>query len=229
MFYVYNARKLVASPATLAACAPPKLHLRLATPGVKDVHSESKPGRSGVRCGWTCGSRRGGGRSARGFTGVVPRVSHVAGTRNLAPDMAAKVDASDLVQETFLAASRDIAQFHGRGPDELRFWLKGILQHLMANTRRRYRGTRQRQLGREMPVGQGGAEDVMDLVASVSTSATSPSGRAMRRERADALHEGLLRLPEHYRQVIQWHHQERLPFEAIAGRLGVSPEAARKV
>ena len=33
-----------------------------------------------------------------------------------------------MVQETFLAAGRDIAQFRGGGPDELRGWLKGILQ-----------------------------------------------------------------------------------------------------
>jgi DNA-directed RNA polymerase specialized sigma24 family protein len=36
-------------------------------------------------------------------------------------------------------------------------------------------------------------------------------------------------LPEHYRQVVQWHHEERLTFEVIAGRLAISPEAARKV
>ncbi len=49
----------------------------------------------------------------------------------------------------------------------------------------------------------------------------------MRQERELALHRVLKGLPEHYRQVIEWHHQERLSFEAIAGRLGVSAEAAQ--
>jgi RNA polymerase sigma factor (sigma-70 family) len=51
----------------------------------------------------------------------------------------------------------------------------------------------------------------------------------MRCEREEALRRALRTLPEHYQSVIEWHHQERLPFDAIAGRLGVSAEAARKV
>ena len=37
------------------------------------------------------------------------------------------------------------------------------------------------------------------------------------------------RLPEHYRQVVLWHHDEGLTFEAIAARMGISAEAARKL
>jgi RNA polymerase sigma factor (sigma-70 family) len=51
----------------------------------------------------------------------------------------------------------------------------------------------------------------------------------MRHEREGALRTAMMHLPEHYRQVIQWHHEQRLTFEVIAGRLGISPEASRKV
>jgi RNA polymerase sigma-70 factor, ECF subfamily len=149
--------------------------------------------------------------------------------RELGSDLAAKVGASDMVQETFLAAGRDLSQFQGRGPLELRRWLRGILQNLLANTRRHYRGTRKRRVSREMPGGHGGSEQMRDPIEVAAASVTSPSGRAMRHERADALRAVMNGLPEHYRQVIQWHHQDRLPFEAIAARLGVSPEAARKI
>ena len=137
--------------------------------------------------------------------------------------------ASDIVQDTFLAAGRDIEQFRGAGPAELRGWLNGILKHLIINTRRRYRGTGKRRVGREIAGGRGGERAGETGGATISASATSPSGRAMRQERELALHRVLMGLPEHYRQVIEWHHQERLSFEAIAGRLGVSAEAARKV
>jgi RNA polymerase sigma-70 factor (ECF subfamily) len=147
--------------------------------------------------------------------------------RALAPDLAAKVGASDLVQETFLAAGRDIGQLRDRSPASLRCWLAGILQHLLANVRRRYRGTQKRRVDVEVAGGRGGSRE--DLMADVAASATSPSERAMRQEREKALREAMMNLPEHYRQVIQWHHEERLTFEEIAGRLGVSPEAARKV
>jgi RNA polymerase sigma-70 factor (ECF subfamily) len=148
--------------------------------------------------------------------------------RALAPDLAAKVGASDLVQETFLAAGRDIAQMRDCSAANLRCWLEGILRHLLANTRRRYRATQKRRLEAEV-AGGGGGDSRDDLVADVAASATSPSGRAMRREREKALREAMTDLPERYRQVIQWHNEERLTFEAIAVRLGISPEAARKV
>ncbi len=149
--------------------------------------------------------------------------------RELAPDLAAKVGASDMVQETFLAAGRDFAQWRGRSPVELRSWLEGILQHLLANTRRRYRGTRKRRVNLEISGSRVAGEARADLAATISVSATSPSGRAMKREREDALRTAILGLPEHYRKVIRWHHQDQLAFDAIAERLGISSEAARKI
>jgi RNA polymerase sigma-70 factor, ECF subfamily len=174
------------------------------------------------------GSDAAGGGRAEAFGGGLDQfrdyLTRVA-RREIGPDLAAKVSASDLVQETFLAAGRDVAQFRGAGPVALRGWLKGILKHLLGNIRRGYRLTGKRCVGREVGAGDGAA----GLWASVSASATSPSGCAMRIEREHALERALMALPEHYRQVILWHHQERLPFDAIAGRLGVSSEAARKV
>lgn len=146
-------------------------------------------------------------------------------TREIGADLAAKVSASDLVQETFLAAGRDIAQFHGAGPVELQCWLRGILRHLVNNIRRRYRKTGKRRVDREL-VGCGAAAGIG---AAVAASATSPSGHAMRVERQRALHDALDALPAHYQQVIRWHHQEHLTFDAIAVRLGISAEASRKV
>ncbi len=171
------------------------------------------------------GQADGLGRALEAFRGYLTLMAR----QELAPDLAAKVGASDLVQEPFLAAGRDIAQLRGRSPAELRSWLKGILEHLLANTRRRYRETRKRRVRLEVPGGQAGGETHGNLASNVSASATSPSGRVMRQEREDALREALVDLPDHYRQVIRWHHEERLTFEAIADRLGTSPEAARKV
>jgi RNA polymerase sigma-70 factor (ECF subfamily) len=149
--------------------------------------------------------------------------------RGLAPDLAAKVGASDLVQETFLAAGRDIAHLRGRSAAELRSWLVGILKHLLANTRRRYRGAQKRRVDLEVSCGRCERDADDDPVARVIASETSASGRARRHERENALREAMMYLPERYRQVIEWHHEERLTFETIAGRLGISPEAARKV
>ncbi len=103
--------------------------------------------------------------------------------REIGPDLAAKVSASDIVQETFLAAGRDISQFRGASPAELRGWLKGILKHLIINVRRRYSGTSKRRVDLEVAAVRGEGEGAGGWWATISASATSPSGCAMRQER----------------------------------------------
>ena len=129
-------------------------------------------------------------RSAVSSMPCMPTCCRSPGARSV-PTWRRRSSASDIVQETFLAAGRDIAQFRGAGPAELRGWLKGILKHLLSNTRRHYRETRKRRVDREM----GGDDAAPGLWATISASATSPSGCAMRREREDALQRVLLTLP----------------------------------
>src|SRR5881227_2251 len=49
-----------------------------------------------------------------------------------------KVDAADLVQDTFLQAHRDFGQFRGTTEEELIGWLRQILAHSLAMCVRRY-------------------------------------------------------------------------------------------
>ena len=70
--------------------------------------------------------------------------------RGLDADLVAKGGASDLVQETLLGAYRDFGAFHGCSRAELLAWLRKILQNNLAVHRRRYRGTRKRQLSLEI-------------------------------------------------------------------------------
>jgi RNA polymerase sigma factor (sigma-70 family) len=123
------------------------------------------------------------------------------------------------VQETLCVAMQKVPNFHGEGdtPARLHGWLERILDHQLANARYRYLGTGKRQLDRELPA------------IEMEDTATSPSTAARRKERQDALHAALERLPDHYRGVIVWRYWDRLGYEAIATRLGISTEAARKV
>src|SRR4051794_34643341 len=70
--------------------------------------------------------------------------------RELDTDLAAKVGASDLVQETLLAALRDAPTCRGRTREDLRPWLKAILGHVLANTRRHFRGAAKRRVAAEV-------------------------------------------------------------------------------
>jgi len=57
-----------------------------------------------------------------------------------------KLDASDLVQETFLEAHRNFAQFRGSDEPQLVRWLRQILAAKVANLVRHYFGTQGRDV-----------------------------------------------------------------------------------
>ncbi len=134
----------------------------------------------------------------------------------------AKVGASDVVQDTFVRAHRGFAGFRGRSEGEWRNWLRTILVRSLAQNRRRYELTAKRRRGSEVPISAGTAP------APASPDPT-PSRELVRLESERALLAAMDRLPEHYREAVTWHHRERLPFEEIGRRRGISAEAARKL
>ena len=140
----------------------------------------------------------------------------------LQPALKAKGNASDLVQETFLQAQCGVHQFRGRTAIEWRHWLRSILMRSIAQEHRRFSGTAKRQVQREVTI-----PDMMPLEDAGHVE--TPSRNLALRELETALIEGLERIPSHYREVVTWHHRERLSFEEIGRRQGISAEAARKL
>jgi RNA polymerase sigma-70 factor (ECF subfamily) len=139
-----------------------------------------------------------------------------------------KVDAADLVQETFLEAHRHFAQFRGTTEEGLVSWLRQILAANLANLVRRYCGTRRRdiRLERELAAELDQSSRLLDraLVAPGST----PSQQAVRREQAVLLADALRRLRDDYREVLILRHLEELSFPELARRLGRSVGSVEK-
>jgi RNA polymerase sigma-70 factor (ECF subfamily) len=145
---------------------------------------------------------------------------------DLDPDLRSKGGASDLVQQTFVEAQKDFAQFQGRTQRELLNWLGGILRHNLADFRRRYRDRAGRHVAREQPLSDvkgGGLRD--KLVADTPP----PEDKAAAAEEAEALRRAMERLSEDHRRVIALRHEEGLSFDDIARRMGRSPGAVRKL
>jgi RNA polymerase sigma-70 factor (ECF subfamily) len=143
----------------------------------------------------------------------------------MASDLQPKGGASDLVQETFLRAHREFAQFRGQSAEDLVAWLRAILLNLAANFRRSHRGTKKRRLAREVSLDGDGSND--DLKEQLIDDTPTPAGHAIRLEQLQSLQQALEWLPEHYRQVLRWRHHDNLPFEEIGRLLDRSPDAAR--
>ncbi|HEX2972744.1 MAG TPA: sigma-70 family RNA polymerase sigma factor [Tepidisphaeraceae bacterium] len=140
-----------------------------------------------------------------------------------------KIDPSDLVQETFLEAHRQFAQFRGVSEAEFLTWLRRILAGQLALLLRRYLGTKGRDitLERELAAQLDQSSHAVDrgLLASYST----PSQHAARREQTVLLAEALAKLPEDYREVIILRHLENLGFAEVAKRMGRSEDSVQKL
>jgi RNA polymerase sigma-70 factor (ECF subfamily) len=140
-----------------------------------------------------------------------------------------KVDAADLVQETFLEAHRGFARFQGTTEKELVCWLRQILAANLADLVRRYLVAQRRdvRLERELLVDVDHSSQALGEVLVAGHS--SPSQQAARREQAVLLAEALARLPEHYREVLILHHLEGLSFPEVGRRLGRSLDSVKNV
>ena len=140
-----------------------------------------------------------------------------------------KVDPGDVVQETFLEAHRQIAQFRGTSKAEFLAWLRRILAGQIALLVRRYFGTKGRdlKLEQELAVQLDQSSQMMD--GGLAASGSTPSQHASRREQAVLLANALSKLPVDYREVIVLRHLEGLPFAEVAGRMGRSEDSVQKL
>src|SRR5262249_39324474 len=113
-----------------------------------------------------------------------------------------KIDASDVVQDTFLKAHRHFAQFRGTSEGELVAWLREITVTSMANVVRHYCGSKRRDVHLERALAQELDQSSRLLDHSFVAAGNSPSEHAERREQGVLLAEALGQLPEDYREAV---------------------------
>lgn len=141
-----------------------------------------------------------------------------------------RISASDIVQETFLEANRDFAQFRGQSSGEFCAWLRRILvnnlhrvveQHVLAEKR-----TVRREISLEA-MATSLEQSTTRLDAILPDPGTSPSMNYQRHEQELELANLVADLPADYREVIVLRHIEALAFEEIAKRMERSAGAVR--
>jgi RNA polymerase sigma-70 factor (ECF subfamily) len=140
-----------------------------------------------------------------------------------------KVDASDLVQETFLEAHRNFARFRGGSEAEFVRWLRQILAGNLADLLRRYVGTQARDVRLEREIADALDQSSALLDRGLVAPYSSPSQQAVRREQAVLLADALAQLPDGYREVLVLRHLEGLTFPEAARRMGRSLDSVEKL
>lgn len=154
---------------------------------------------------------------------------HILAQTQLGRHLRAKVDASDLVQQTLLEAHRDFGAFQGGHEGELLAWLRCILAHNLYNEARHY-AAQQRDATREVSLDQmqtGVEQSSLALGRCLAADTPSPSADAVRRESAVQLADALAKLPDDYQQVLLLRVFEELPAEEVARRMGRTAGAVR--
>jgi RNA polymerase sigma-70 factor (ECF subfamily) len=139
----------------------------------------------------------------------------------------AKVDASDLVQQTLLEAYRDFGRFHGATEGEWLAWLKRILAHNAADFVRRYHQTDKRRAAREVALVNPNDSQAADGLANVAGADETPSQALLRKERELQLADALTRLSSDHCEVIVLRNLQRLAFDEVAERMGRSRPATQ--
>jgi RNA polymerase sigma-70 factor (ECF subfamily) len=139
------------------------------------------------------------------------------------PRLAARLDPSDVVQETLAEAHRRLDDYLSDRPLPLYPWLRQIAQDRLADLHRRHVRAGRRAVDREQSPGPVlSDQSVAELAHRLVGSATGPSEMARRREQSGQLRQALLRLSETDREVLILRHLEHLSPKEIAAVLGVS-------
>ena len=137
---------------------------------------------------------------------------------------AAKLDASDIVQQTLLEAHLHRDQFRGAGPEARAAWLRQILAHNIADGLKGLNRAR-RDIRREQSLDAGLDHSSACLGAWLASAEPSPSEQACQHERAIRIAEALTRLPVAQREALILQHFEGRSLADIANRLQRTPAA----
>jgi RNA polymerase sigma-70 factor (ECF subfamily) len=169
------------------------------------------------------GKARQGDREALGRLLEAQRAAlHRLAERQIDERVAVRVDASDIIQQTFLEAHRSFKQFAGRDTRELTAWLHGILDHKVAGAIRDHALLQKRNVNRARSMDDTHRASLKnELDAGIST----PSQKVIRGEEEQLLMKALSVLPDDQREAVRLRHLEGLALADIARHLGRSPAA----
>jgi RNA polymerase sigma-70 factor (ECF subfamily) len=144
---------------------------------------------------------------------------------HLDPRIRARVDPSDVVQETQMELVRRMADFLAKRPMPFRLWVRRKAHERLLNLRRDHLKRSRRSVEREAAVVD---RSSALLARPLLDRGPSPSQQAEAKEFEERLSRAVSRLAEADREILLLRHAEDLPFEEIACVLDVEPAAARK-
>jgi RNA polymerase sigma-70 factor (ECF subfamily) len=136
----------------------------------------------------------------------------------------AKIDPSDIVQQTLLDAHQKQAQFRGQTDAEWMAWLKQILANNLADAVRGLARAK-RDVSRERSLEEQVGDSFTRVDGWLAAAQSSPSQQAVRSEELIRLADALTTMPPAQREAIVLHHLQAQPLADVASQLNKSPAA----
>lgn len=133
----------------------------------------------------------------------------------------ARVDSSDIVQQTCLSAIRRIGDFDGVEQGQFVAWLKQMHLRNIQDAIRHNKGAGKRAMSKEQQLRDSSSAPL----EPPDQLGDTPSQHAMRREANEELRDALERLPEDQREVVRLRCFEGWEFQRIAEHLGKSHDS----
>ena len=135
----------------------------------------------------------------------------------------ARIDASDVVQETHMEAFRRLDDYLKRQPMPFRLWLRKTACERLLMAQRRHLGAKRRSVRREVPISENSS---FHLAAPFLAKGSTPSHHIGRRELVQIVRQAIGRLADADREILIMRNLEQLSNQEVAAALEIEPVAA---
>jgi RNA polymerase sigma-70 factor (ECF subfamily) len=147
----------------------------------------------------------------------------------LDPRLRGRLSASDVIQETFLAADQRLEHFRERPDMPFSVWVLLLAGQRLTDAHRRHLGAEARNAGREIAMGTFFAStSSVNIAERLATDLTSPSQAAVRQEIHEFLVQAIEAMDPLDREVLMLRHFDELSNEEISKLLDIPKGTASR-
>ncbi len=139
--------------------------------------------------------------------------------------LSARVDASDVIQETQLDAARRIEKFLELASIPFKVWLRKTAHERLVDIHRRHAGAARRSVKREVPLAD---RTALQFAQAMVGSGTTPSRHVSKQELVQRVRQAVATLPAVDREILLMRSLEGLSYTEAGYILDLDPVTARK-
>ena len=139
------------------------------------------------------------------------------------PALMARVDASDIVQETQVVIAKRIDDFIKRRPTSFRLWIRRKALEQLVDQRRRHVGAAKRSIYKEQDM-----SNLSSIAIARKLLSDTPSKILSKIELQDQVRSLIDQLSEKNREILTLRHAEGLTNNEAADVLGLDPNSVRQ-